>query len=447
MGERNRIRPRLAALGVALLALASAVYPLAAAGSMGYWYDELWSVDAALGSLPRMLRLLAADVHPPLYHAALWLWVRVFGTGEVATRALSILALVAAVPFTYLLGRRLGLGRAATLGAAGAVGLCYAGASFALETRPYTFLLASCTAAAWLLVRASDRRGYGLAWGMGVAAVAVHYAALFTLLPLAVLFAYRDRDARKLYVAAGWLLALLPFMLILHDQAALFATYTWLTPPGWADADHVVDQLVGDVHGGAYATALLGLALALAARRKELRSRLWLAIVPCVLAAVAAVSYALQPIFHIRYVFALAPWLYLAAAYVADRLPHPALRGAAAALLIAATAYVTSQASLTKAEDWGAAAGYVRSHRQGELLVTTSAARWFSVYFPGIEVLDENDPAAAAAWVARNAGRSLWLLQARDYHATPVRRVLAEASEIMRVEEFAGSRAVLLRLR
>ena len=72
------------------------------------WFDEALSVNIArlpLADLPDALR---QDGAPPLYYALLHVWTEIFGTGDVAVRALSGVVAVATLPLAYLAGRRLG---------------------------------------------------------------------------------------------------------------------------------------------------------------------------------------------------------------------------------------------------------------------------------------------------------------------------------------------------
>jgi len=56
-----------------------------------YWIDELSSVAASNQGIHRLMELLLADVHPPLYQFALKAWMSIWGDGEVACRMLSAL--------------------------------------------------------------------------------------------------------------------------------------------------------------------------------------------------------------------------------------------------------------------------------------------------------------------------------------------------------------------
>src|SRR5579884_3709000 len=63
--------------------------------------DEVWSLDAVGGSHARMLSILRADIHPPLYYELLFGWTRLFGTSEIAVRALTVSLLLGAVYVVY----------------------------------------------------------------------------------------------------------------------------------------------------------------------------------------------------------------------------------------------------------------------------------------------------------------------------------------------------------
>src|SRR5688572_806202 len=43
------------------------------------WFDELWSTRVKVGTFDTLIRTIATDVHPPLYLALMFGWVRLFG--------------------------------------------------------------------------------------------------------------------------------------------------------------------------------------------------------------------------------------------------------------------------------------------------------------------------------------------------------------------------------
>ncbi len=74
-------------LGVGAIALALRSQEL---GSKGLWLDEAYSVLAAQLPLGEMLAKLSREATPPLYYLCLMPWVQLFGNGEAAARALSL---------------------------------------------------------------------------------------------------------------------------------------------------------------------------------------------------------------------------------------------------------------------------------------------------------------------------------------------------------------------
>ncbi len=56
----------------------------------GYWIDEGIAVGIASHDLEDIPGILAQDGNPPLYYLLLHGWMLVFGAGEAATRALSL---------------------------------------------------------------------------------------------------------------------------------------------------------------------------------------------------------------------------------------------------------------------------------------------------------------------------------------------------------------------
>lgn len=69
-----------------------------------YWLDEIYSVTASLDTWQQLYQrwILRSDVHPPLYHILLKLWMLLLGSSETATRFLSfIFSLVALSAFSF----------------------------------------------------------------------------------------------------------------------------------------------------------------------------------------------------------------------------------------------------------------------------------------------------------------------------------------------------------
>jgi len=63
-----------------------------------FWFDEMFSATMAGDSFGSLWKeWFRYDTHPPLYTLILWVWVRVFGSSELAGRGLSMLFFLAAL--------------------------------------------------------------------------------------------------------------------------------------------------------------------------------------------------------------------------------------------------------------------------------------------------------------------------------------------------------------
>ncbi len=71
------------------------------------WYDELWATRVVLGNLGDTLRAVLWDVHPPLYTALMFGWIRLFGDSELSVRAIPLMAGLSTIALMPALGARL----------------------------------------------------------------------------------------------------------------------------------------------------------------------------------------------------------------------------------------------------------------------------------------------------------------------------------------------------
>jgi len=165
-----------------------------------FWYDEAttWGIVShglghVLSTVPR------TESTPPLYYVALWVWDRVFGTGEVGLRSFSALCSTLTIPVMFLIGRRLVSDRVGLLAA-----LLTAVNPFlfwyAQEARSYSLLLLLSAVSLLAFVDALETlsRRRLLLWGLASAlAIAAHYYAAVLIVAeaawLAVALARADR--------------------------------------------------------------------------------------------------------------------------------------------------------------------------------------------------------------------------------------------------------------
>ncbi len=189
---------RLLLLAILLLAAFLRFYRL---DTQSFWNDEGNSARIAERTPNLILEGAAGDIHPPGYYLLLHYWRALFGQSEFALRALSAVAGLVLVVFTYLLGRRLfgetvGL-MAAFLGAISPFAVYYA-----QEARMYTLLGAISVVSTYLFLHflfdVDEKPGFSLSaatktWFLayvltGAAGLYVQYAFPFVLLVHNVVF-------------------------------------------------------------------------------------------------------------------------------------------------------------------------------------------------------------------------------------------------------------------
>ena len=135
------------------------------------WFDEAYGIYITRFSYAELTALTAKDVHPPLYYWLLKSWQGIFGDSEIAIRSLSLVGMLIAIIFVYLIVKKL----------------------FGTRTATWSLVLMSATP---LLVRYSEEaRMYGVA-------SAIVAAASYVLI-LAI-----DKPSRKKWFVYGTLLAL-----------------------------------------------------------------------------------------------------------------------------------------------------------------------------------------------------------------------------------------------
>lgn len=171
------------------------------------WLDEALSVNIATLPIPDLLDALRSDGHPPLYYVLLHAWMELFGSGDVAVRALSGLASVLTLPLAWAAGRR----RRGTAGGL-AVLLLTAMAPYSLryatEARMYALVMA-LVFAGWLLADDLRTRGDRGRWAalaaVTGAALLTHYWTIYLCAAAVLVLAWRwwRRGARHEAVRIG----------------------------------------------------------------------------------------------------------------------------------------------------------------------------------------------------------------------------------------------------
>lgn len=300
------------------------------------WLDEALTVNIARLPLSRIPDALRHDGSPPLYYLAMHVWTSVFGSGDLATRALSATFAVATLPLIWLAGLRIGARRTAVAALVLLAASPFA-IRFATEARMYSLLSLLAIAGFLFLQRFLERPTIGVGAGVAVASgllALTHYWAFYLLAVVVLMLlvrARRQHDRTSLVaigaIAAGGIL----FIPWLPD----FAYQMQHTGTPWADLptfNAVLDTVRAWAGGGSDAGQLLNLvfiglavlavlAVAIDGRRIELdlrtrpgvRRLLIASIGTLVLGLVAAV--ALRSAYVVRYTSVVFPLFILVVAF------------------------------------------------------------------------------------------------------------------------------------
>ncbi len=336
----------------------------------GYWIDEAISVGIAThpaGAIPGVLRL---DGSPPLYYLLLHAWIEVAGTGEAATRLLSLGFALLAVPVAWWAGTAAGGRRAGALAAACAAG-CPFLTAYAQETRMYSLVavLSLLAGGSFVLAFLRGRRRHVALLGLWLALLLyTHSWAVFLVAAMAAAWLALWRDGRVagrdgLLLAAGLAVAYAPWVPSLLFQAAHTGS-PWASRPPLYWALAVPGGLFGYV-----AAPLLCAAVALAWRHRPAgdAARV-LAIVALAGVALAWLWSQVEPSWSPRYAAVLFGPFVLAGAAVLARGGTPAT---AAALVVVAAIWAVGGAPEAKSNARRIAAVVEPSLRPGDLVVST----------------------------------------------------------------------------
>lgn len=155
-----------------------------------FWNDEAatWAISGhSFGDLLHVLRTSGGDRGAALYYGIAFVWIRAFGTSELAIRSLSLFAASATmVPF-HACARRLVAPTAAW--AAGAVLATSAFLlTYARDARSYAFALLLVVLAVWTFLRAVESTTARDWWIFTVLAALATYAHWFSALVVLALF-------------------------------------------------------------------------------------------------------------------------------------------------------------------------------------------------------------------------------------------------------------------
>lgn len=248
---------------VALLTvvLVGATVRFSTLGLQSYSLDEAVTVDLVRKSLGGMLAAIPnSEATPPLYYVIAWAWSKIFGTGEVALRALSAAVGTASVPAAYAAARVLIRGRGALI-AAGFVAVSPLLVWYSQEARAYVLLSFLGALSLVFFARALAEARHALAWWALVSslALATHYFAVFLVVPEAVWLLIRLRERRHVLLGVGAVSAVAIALLPLAVYQERGGRTSWIhNNPLRVRLSEVAREFVG--MGWLQHTAILGFA-------------------------------------------------------------------------------------------------------------------------------------------------------------------------------------------
>ncbi|MGB9911530.1 MAG: glycosyltransferase family 39 protein [Microgenomates group bacterium] len=196
------------------------------------WGDEAWAATLAVKPLWQIIKIVSHDTSPPLYYLFLHLWMKIFGTSELAIRSLSFLFFLLTVIVVYHLASFLWNKKTAFLASL----LVFANPflfNYAFEGRMYALLALTSTASIYFFLR-------NFRWPFILTTTAALYTHHFSLLvvfwEIIWRFFQKKPFSLKKFLAVYsdfFLIALfyLPWLYPLYYQTSLVASGFWLGKP------------------------------------------------------------------------------------------------------------------------------------------------------------------------------------------------------------------------
>ncbi len=400
-------RPWLIVAGLVLIGVAIRLVLM-----RSIWVDEAISIHQAHMSLPSMLEnLRETDRHPPLHYLVLWVTVRLFGDGETAVRAPSIIASAALIPAMFVTGREL-FDRRTGLVAAGFATIAPLVVWYGQEARMYAIFMLLGVIALWaqvMVLRDGRNRWWFLYAGSTIALLYTHYFAAIPIAIQQVVFAVAAwKRARaglpiKRLMIGVWLtwfalaVAAAPLASFAHEQyshsqaagmgfgGAPSAAAPLSFPGSSASLYAILSNFVWAIWGyhenstmlriAALWPLLMLLSLALMGQRRSASTRVVLALALGPIVLLLFVGLVKRDLFEVRYFIAAVPMLLLLLARAAAggprrRLPAIIATAALGLTLLGALADQQLNPNNPRAFDFRGALAQIRSEaRPGDTVL------------------------------------------------------------------------------
>jgi mannosyltransferase len=235
----SRFTPRVRIAVISGTTVLAALLRVLYLAKKSFWLDEIVSVSIARLD-PAGFRnvVLSWELNEGLYYTLLRGWMHL-GQGEFVVRLLSVLPAVAAIPFLYLLGRRL-FSETVGMMAAFLLAVNVFNLRYAQEARGYSLFAFLTVLACWFFVRCTDApqtkgnwAGLVIALGLGMYA---HFFAGF-MLPVFWLAAAMRKGIfpwRRFLISSG-IIVFLAIPAVLFVATKNHGQVGWVQPTTWQD--------------------------------------------------------------------------------------------------------------------------------------------------------------------------------------------------------------------
>jgi mannosyltransferase len=359
--------------------------------------QSLWQTSRTTGFI---LKIVAEDVHVPLYHLILHLWMGLFGNTILAARSLSLLFFVLTIPASYMLAKFIYRRERVALFAAFLISISPFLNWYANEARMYSLLTLIVILNQYCFLRIM-RKNDALSWQFylitGIVGVYTHYF-FFAYLLTHVIFFFLQRkqfpeNAFKRFIgcAIATILAFAPWVYLVISAGTVSSTQPLLAKPSTNDLFNTFSQFLFGFQESNINAAILSLwpiiillAFMLLRQKQEARQDKTVFLVLSVFTPIIVAfcfSWLVRPFYLSRYLVFTIPSLYILISHILAGYP-PRLANLFRTLLICSMVVglllqSTNFYSPVK-EDYEAAAEYVTKNATFRDVVVLSAP--FTIY-------------------------------------------------------------------
>lgn len=314
--------------------------------------DESQSIWQASHSFSGVIHTIALDVHVPLYHVLLHIWITFFGDGVITVRLLSLFFFLGTIPLVYVSAKEV-LSRKWAMFAVVLFSFSPFMNWYANEARMYTLLVFVAVLHQLFFIKAMKYNKFWLSFAVtAVIGVYSHYFFFFILLSEGIFFLVnRKRFPKKsftkmAYTAVIVFLAFMPWLHYFRSLGSASGTRPNLQQPSTVDFFNVYSQFLFGFQVDTLNTILLSawpiiMLIALLAVRKGKEAPLAvsfiasMALLPVLLAY--GVSLIITPFFVSRYMIAAVAPLLLFLLWLFSNSKTQQVSRSVATLLIAIT--------------------------------------------------------------------------------------------------------------